>query len=327
MSMAELVERRWLLLIHQLPPKPDYFRVKIRRRLLRIGAVALKNTVYLLPQTEQALEDFQWLLREIEEGGGEAFICEAAFVGGLSDDQIITLFQTARDADYQQWVEEARTLMETLPQDEPLKEAQRVQLRQDVARLKKRLDETAALDFFSASGRDDAERLMSDLESRTQDGTRRQFEGTESSSLADLRGRTWVTRKGLHIDRIASAWLIRRFIDPEAQFQFVSVRSYQPKATDLRFDMFDAEFTHSGDGCTFEVLIERAGLTEPALRAIAEIVHDIDFKDDKFQRQETLGIDHLIAGIAMAHKADEDRLARGAAVFDDLYTYFQRKRR
>lgn len=325
--MAELLERRWLLLIHQLPPKPDYFRVKIRRRLLRIGAVALKNTVYLLPQTEQTVEDFQWVLREITEGGGEAVICEAAFVGGLSDDQIVTLFQTARDADYQQLVEETRTLMEGLPQAEPLKEEQRIQLRQDAARLKRRLDETAALDFFSASGRDAAERLLGDLEACTQDGSPRPAEAPALLSLADLRGRTWVTRKGIHVDRIACAWLIRRFIDPEAQFQFVSHRTYQPQATDLRFDMFDAEFTHTGDGCTFEVLLDRTGLTEPALRAIAEIVHEIDFKDDKFQRQEALGIDHLIVGIAMAHKADEDRLARGAAVFDDLYTYFQRKRR
>lgn len=323
--MAELPEPRWLLLIHQLPPKPDYFRVKIRRRLLRIGAVALKNTVYLLPQTEQAMEDFQWLLREIAEGGGEAFICEAVFVGGLSHDQIVTLFQTAREADYQQLVEEARTLMETLPQSGALKEEQRMQLRQDVARLKRRLDETAALDFFSASGRDPAERLIGDLEARSQDETPRPAATPAPVSLADLQGRTWVTRKGIHIDRIASAWLIRRFIDPEAQFQFVSHRTYRPQATHLRFDMYDAEFTHDGDCCTFETLLERTGLAEPALRAIGEIVHDIDFKDDKFQRQEALGIDHLIVGIAMAHKADEDRLARGAAVFDDLYTYFQRK--
>ncbi len=327
MVMVELPERRWLLLIHQLPPKPDYFRVKIRRRLLRIGAVALKNTVYLLPQTESAMEDFQWVLREITEGGGEAFICEAAFVGGLGDDQIIALFHTARDTDYLQLVEEIRPLMEALPQAEPLKEEQRVQLRQDIARLKRRFDETTALDFFNASGRESAERLIGELESRTQDEGPRSLEGTVPLSLTDLQGRTWVTRKGLHIDRIASAWLIRRFIDPEARFQFVSHRTYQPKPTDLRFDMFEAEFTHTGDGCTFEVLIERTGLTEPALRAIAEIVHDIDFKDDKFQRQEALGIDRVIAGIAMAHKSDEDRLARGAAVFDDLYTYFQRKHR
>lgn len=325
--MAKLPERGWLLLIHQLPPKPYYFRVKIRRRLLRIGAVALKNTVYLLPQTEQTIEDFQWVLREITAGGGDAVICEAAFVGGLSDAQIVSLFQTARDTDYQQLVEEARTLLEALPQSGPLKEEQRMHLRQDVARLKRRLDETVALDFFSASGREAAARLVGELEARIQEGAPRPAEGTAPLSLAGVRGRTWVTRRGIHIDRIACAWLIRRFIDPEAQFQFVSRRTYQSQPTDLRFDMFDAEFTHDGNRCTFEVLLERAGLTEPALRAIAEIVHDIDFKDEHFQRPEAPGIDRLIAGLAMAHKADEDRLARGAAVFDDLYAYFRAKSR
>ncbi|MEE8302860.1 MAG: chromate resistance protein ChrB domain-containing protein [Candidatus Tectomicrobia bacterium] len=324
--MAELPDRRWLLLIHQLPPKPDYFRVKIRRRLLRIGAVALKNTVYLLPQTETSMEDFQWVLREITEGGGDAVICEAAFVGGLSDDQIVALFQTARDADYQQLVEEACTLMEALPQTEPLKEEQRMQLRQEVTRLKRRFDETVSLDYFNASGREPAESRLGELEARTRDGAPRPIEDTEPLALSDLRGRTWVTRNGIHIDRIASAWLIRRCIDPEAEFRFVSRQTYQPKALELRFDMFDAEFTHSGDCCTFEVLLERTGLTEPALRAIGEIVHDIDFKDKKFQREEALGIDRLIEGLAMAHKSDEDRLDRGAAVFDGLYTYFQQKR-
>ncbi len=316
----------WLLLIHQLPPKPDYFRVKIRRRLQRIGAVALKNTVYLLPQTEQTMEDFQWVLREIAEGGGEAAICEAAFVGGLNHDQIVTLFQTARDADYRQLVEEAQTLIEALPENEPMKEEQRMQLIHDLGRLKRRFDDTATLDFFNASGREAAEELIGRLEARTQDAQPPE-RGEASQSLAALQGRVWVTRKGIHIDRMASAWLIRRFIDPEATFRFVSPRTYQHQADELRFDMFDAEFTHEGARCTFEVLLDRAGLTDPALRAIAEIVHDIDIKDERFQREEAMGIDRLVAGLAMAHKADEDRLARGSAIFDDLYAYFQRKHR
>src|SRR5438067_10094157 len=93
-------EGRWLLLIHQLPPKPDYFRVKIWRRLQRIGAVAIKSSVYVLPYTDQATEDFQWLRREIVAGGGEASVCQAAFVDGLSDGQIEALFRAQRDAEY-----------------------------------------------------------------------------------------------------------------------------------------------------------------------------------------------------------------------------------
>jgi len=124
---------------------------------------------------------------------------------------------------------------------------------------------------------------------------------------------------------MASAWLIRRFIDPDARFKFVPPKGYKPLPGELRFDMFEAEFTHEGDRCTLEVLIERTGIHDPGLSPIAEIVHDIDLKDSKFGRQDTIGIERLIAGIAMTHKDDEVRLERGCAVFNDLYEYFRRK--
>jgi hypothetical protein len=134
-----------------------------------------------------------------------------------------------------------------------------------------------------------------------------------------------VTRKGIYVDRMASAWFIRRFVDPGARFKFVPPKGYKPVSGELRFDMFEAEFTHEGDRCTLEVLIERVGRQDPALNRIAEIVHDIDLKDSKFGRHETPGIEQVIAGIAMAHKDDEARLNRSSAVFDDLYEYFKRK--
>jgi len=146
-------------------------------------------------------------------------------------------------------------------------------------------------------------------------------------SLAELKGRTWVTRQGVHIDRMACAWLIRRFIDPDATFRFVSGQSYKPARDELRFDMFEAEFTHDGDRCSFEVLLDRAGIDDPALRQIGEIIHDIDIKDGKFDRPEAAGIAQLAAGIAMAHDDDEARLQRSAVVFEDLLTYFRRQRR
>jgi hypothetical protein len=133
------------------------------------------------------------------------------------------------------------------------------------------------------------------------------------------QGRTWVTRTGIKVDRMASAWLIRKFIDPRARFKFVPAKGYQPQARELRFDMFDAEFTHEGDLCTFEVLIQRFGLSDPGLRPLAEIVHDIDLKDAKYGREEAAGIGQLVTGIAAGHADDEERLARGAALFDDLY--------
>ena len=136
---------------------------------------------------------------------------------------------------------------------------------------------------------------------------------------ADYRGRTWVTRSGIKVDRMASAWLIRRFIDPDARFKFVPAKGYRPEKSELRFDMFEAEFTHEGERCTFEVLAQRFGLRGRALVVIAEIVHDIDLKDARYGREEAPGIGQLVAGIAAAHADDEERLARGAALFEDLY--------
>jgi hypothetical protein len=127
----------------------------------------------------------------------------------------------------------------------------------------------------------------------------------------------------VQIDRIASAWLIRRFVDPSARFKFVPGRSYAPRSGEVRFDMFEGEYTHEGDRCTFEVLLQHAGLDDPALAAIGEIIHDIDLKDGKYGREETAGIRTVMSGIAAAHREDEQRLARGAAVLDDLYEYFK----
>jgi len=320
-------EGRWLLLIHQIPPKPSYFRVKIWRRLQRLGAVAVKNSVYVLPKSDQALEDFQWVLREIVKGGGDATLCEARFVEGLSDQQVEELFQTARRSDYHQIAEEARRMAKSLTPKLRADDERRAQAGTEVERLKRRLAEIVAIDFFGAPGREAAGGLISELESQlhpTQPGIGEAVPA--KARVEELRGRTWITRKGIHVDRMASGWIIRRFIDPEARFKFVPARGYKPESGEIRFDMFEAEFTHEGDLCTFEVLLDRSALADRALQAIAEIVHDIDLKDAKFCRQETIGIELLIAGIALAHRDDEARLARASAVFDDLYEYFKRKR-
>src|SRR5881296_938604 len=245
--------RRWLLFIHQLPPKPDYLRVKTRRRLRRLGAVPVKPTVYALASTEDALEDLQWLRHEIEAELGSAVIAEAEFIEGISDEE---------------------------------------------------------LDAMLASARPGAER------NAPWQGAADQIEP----------GLTWVTREHVHVDRIASAWLIRRFIDPEARFKFVAPEGYAPRRGELRFDMFEAEYTHEGDRCTFETLLRRFRLRDPALRAIGEIVHDIDCKDTKFDRTEAAGVERLLGGIARESATDTTRLRRGGAVFDNLYQSFLRSR-
>jgi hypothetical protein len=316
----------WLLLVHQLPAKPAYLRVKIWRRLQDIGAVAVKNAVHALPMNEETQEDFEWLLREIREGGGEAFLCEARLIDGLSDEEVRTLFDRARDADYAEISKEAQSLAKSLRRKGACDAAS--ELRVQVARLRKYLAEIATIDFFGAIGRETAEELLSGLEAQMdKDEPVARKAKAEPNVAETLRNRTWVTREGVYADRIASAWLIRRFIDPEARFKFVSGKGYRPHEGELRFDMFEAEFTHVGDKCTFEVLLERAGLKDSALRAIAEIIHDIDLKDDKFGRTEVAGIRTLVEGIRASTKDDANRITRGTDVFNDLYEFFRKKRR
>lgn len=327
-TSVSVMADRWLLLIHQLPGKPAYLRVKVWRRLQALGAVAVKNAVYALPANEQTQEDFEWVLKEITEGGGEAMICEAQLIDGVSDQEVRSLFTAARDEDYEAIAKEARVLTEALRQD--LNAKTKVEGRAQLTRLKAKLAQVVAIDFFGANGRETVDGLLTGLETKLTEGTA--VETSENgaahqiAALAHLKDRTWVTRQGVHVDRIACAWLIRRFIDPAARFKFVSGKGYAPSFGELRFDMFEAEFTHEGDRCSFEVLLGHAGLTDPALQAIAEIVHDIDLKDGKFGRDETGGIKALIAGLAMAHRSDEERLTRGGAIFDDLYEHFSRKR-
>jgi hypothetical protein len=322
---TEPEDRTWLLLIHQLPAKPAYLRVKIWRRLQALGAVAVKNAVYALPTGEQAQEDFAWLLREIAEGGGEAFVCEARLAGGLSDEEIRALFMRARGADYAALAEEARALMADLAGD-PSAET-RVDARTRLARLGAKLAQVAAIDFFGADGRETVNGLLEALEARMGEGVPGPgVTPQEAAPLEGLQRRTWVTRQGVHVDRIASAWLIRRFIDPEARFKFVPPRGYRPEPGELRFDMFEAELTHEGERCTFEVLLARAGLDDPALGALAEIVHDLDLKDGRFGRPEAEGIGALVAGLCLSTESDEERLLRGAGIFEDLYGYFRKKR-
>ncbi len=322
--MQDVNSPRWLLLIHRIPPKPAYFRVKIWRRLQGVGAVPVKNSVYVLPKSEQSLEDFQWVYQEITRSGGDAMICEARFVDGLTDEQVEQLFIAAREADYAALADEATQLASTLPPGPVHESRLRSNVETDVLRLRRRLGEVEKLDFFQTERRAATAQAIDRLEARLRDPE----VPAAARSVAERRdqfvGRIWVTRRGIHVDRIASAWLIKRFIDADARFRFVPGKAHAPEAGELRFDMFDGEFTHDGDLCTFEVLVRDFALDDAALRTIAEIIHDIDLKDSKYGRPETAGFERMINGIALTQKEDEARLARGSALLDDLYEAFDR---
>ena len=239
---------RWLVLIKHIPPEPGYLRVKIGRRLQRIGAVLLRNSVYVLPHNEEFHEDLEWILREIETGGGEAMVCESNFVSGINDEQVQSLFQNARDEDYRNLAADAQQLSERIEHLQSEVDERLPQIRRDLSRMKRRLAEVVKIDFFGALARANAEAALLGLEARlrSQSGDT-STKPEEEPSMNEYQGRTWVTRAGIQTDRMACAWLIRRFIDETAKFKFVSERAYSPAEEEVRFDMFEAEFTHEGD--------------------------------------------------------------------------------
>jgi hypothetical protein len=293
----------WLLLVHQLPATPAYLRVKVARQLERVGAVSLKSTVYALPAGGDAREDLSWIRRDIVASGGDAMLIEATLVEGLSDDEMKERFRAVREPDYEAIAADARALGDGVSEAE-------------VARLERRLAEVMAIDPFGAAGRDVAARLVAGLRARRAPARSGKRAG-EAWKRAHQR-KTWVTREGIKVDRIASAWLIRRFVDARAKFRFVE-RRQKPSEGEIAFDMFDGELSHDADLCTFEVICARLESTDRALRAIAEIVHDLDLKDGKFGRAETAGVGASIAGLCAVEADDAARLTRGAALFDALY--------
>jgi phosphotransferase system HPr-like phosphotransfer protein len=212
---ASLTER-WLLLLHQLPAKPAYFRVKIWRRLEVLGAVAVKRAVYALPATEQSQEDFAWLRREIVDGGGEALVCEARLIDGLTDADVREMFNAARDADYQDIVKELRTLAAELTGTVPAEAL--ASARMQVARLAARHAQIVSVDFFGANGRQAVDGLLAGLQDRLKEESMPKEAESRPVRPTDLKGHVWVTRQGIYVDRIGCAWLIRRFIDQEARF-------------------------------------------------------------------------------------------------------------
>jgi hypothetical protein len=320
----------WILLIHQLPPKPTNLRVRIWRKLQKLGAIAIKNSVYVLPASEKTNEDFQWLKQEIESAGGDAAVFRAGSVEGTTDDEIIGAFRKARDEEFAAIIAEFDGLTGRTREQSRAKHLSPARLafhETELDRLHGELERVLANDFFEAKGRAAAlsayDRCQKAIRLSQTPATKTSSVRAKSGvlSVADFQNRRWVTRRNLHVDRLASAWLISQFIDKRPRFYFVG--DEETIEGGIPFDMFGAEFTHQGEDCTFETLLKRFGLTDiPGLRELAQIVHDIDLKDDKFNRLEAVGLNAIINGLSEAFHDDRKLLQQSGAIFDGLFTLF-----
>jgi hypothetical protein len=297
----------WVLLLLSLPPRPSSLRVRAWRRLRALGAVPLRSSAYLLPDSPDRYEQFQWLAQEIQRDGGEATLLRVDRIENMQHTDVVRLFQEARNQDYASLAERYRKLLK----------GRRPRLTEELARLAREMGRITEIDFFEAPGRREVERAREAVEERTASGRARPAGAAPPLDLPTLKGRRWVTRPRPHVDRIASAWLIKRFVDPEAEFVFASPDQIPGDA--IPFDMAGVDFGHHGEDCTFETLLRRTGLRDRKLAILAEIVHEADIKDQKFARDEARGIDLALRALLSAIKDDHDALAQGMTLFDGLY--------
>jgi hypothetical protein len=300
----------WLLLLYSLPATHTAERVAIWRKLARSGAVQFTTSTYLLPDRLPQYELFHWLAKQVRDSGGESTLIRAREIEGLPNHRLIDLFNTAREREYAAVIQALRKLTE--------RRKRSVSFGGEMEKLKKEIRRIREIDFFDSPRAHDAEVLLQRLQTSRQG---RQIPAPKLQAKHH-QNKTWVTRPRPEIDRVASAWLIRRFIDPKAKFVFAKSAGSAAKA--LPFDFAEGEFSHHGEDCTFEMLLRRFGLADKALRKIGEMVHDADLEDEKFQRPECIGIDRVLKGWAKHGMPDHQLLAQGGHCFDGLYAAVQR---
>jgi hypothetical protein len=302
-----------LLLLVGVPPVPSSLRVRVWRRLRALGAVALKRSAYLLPDTPDRYEDFQWLAQEIQREGGDATLMRVQQIENVAPDAVARLFHEPRNRDYRQLAVRYRKLLHTLDRKSA---AARPRVAEEVARLSRDHQRIQAIDFFGAPGGAEIDRLQEAIAMRVR-RPETPREERPTLDLSQLRGRRWVTRPRPHVDRIASAWLIKRFIDREATFVFAEPARFPAEA--IPFDAPGVELSHHGEDCTFETLVKRGRLRDRRLARLAEIVHEADLRDGKFPHEEARGIDAAIRALLAASPDDQRVLEHGLVLFEGLY--------
>ena len=309
-----------LLLLVGVPPTPSSLRVRVWRRLRSLGAVPLKRSAYLLPDTPERYEDFQWLAQEIEREGGEATLIRIQQIENISPENVQRLLHEPRDHDYRQLAARYRKVLQSLDKKPVVKGAR---LPEELAHLAREHQRIRDIDYFDAPSGAEVRRLEEVIAMRTRRQEPVHREERRPLDLAGLRGRRWVTRPRPHIDRIASAWLIKRFIDPDAEFLFAPPAEFPKDA--IPFDAPGVELSHQGEDCTFETLVKRARLRDRRLARLAEIVHEADLRDGKYPHEEARGIDVAVRALLAASPDDRQVLAQGMTLFEGLYATTSRR--
>ncbi len=323
-TTAQPGARRWLLFVHQLPSHPSNLRVRTWRRLQQLGAIPIKQAVYVLPDTPNAREDFEWLKTEVKGTGGDASVFAADNVDAWSDDTLVEEFRRSRQDAYATLARDVEKALKRAGGSRRPRGTRAPAVRRLLEIFRERLTAIEGIDFFGSAGRDRVITLLEQLEGRTSDASRPKTPpaSADSEEMTSYRERLWVTRPRPGVDRMASAWLIRRFIDPQARFGFAADRRLVPDRA-VPFDMFGVEFSHQGEGCTFETLCAVFGIREPAISRIAAIVHDLDLKDARFGAPEAVTVGAMIEGLQLAYADDDALLAQGMTFFDSLYRSFE----
>jgi hypothetical protein len=315
-SISEKTSGSWLFLLFNLPASQSSDRVKVWRRLKKFGAVQLKTSTYVLPDEPTHYERFQWLAKEIVDTGGEATLVRVKDIEGMPYAAVVALFNEARSRDYDEIVEP----LTQLTKDRKARKMPAETFAAELEKIRRRLQEIQEIDYFQSSRGEDLRTLFQKAEFLGH--PKRKPETRARLRVEDYRGRTWVTRPRPEIDRVGSAWLIRKFVDARAKFVFANTPAAAPGA--IPYDMFDVEFSHHSESCTFETLIERFGIRDRAVLKIAELIHDADLEDDKFHRIEGFGVEQIFKGWAKRGCTDQEILAKGFECFDGLYAQFKR---
>jgi len=315
---------RWLTLLTSLPPTPTRHRVGVWRKLQRMGAVRLRGAGWMLPETSETTELFQWLVQEIQSVRGEATLLRVDRIETMTDEEIAGLFHRARAPEYQAVMQGCREILRHLDRTPASHRRSIPKLRSTLDGLKRELDRIQGIDYLKAPLGTRARSLWETTAKRLRAvETRPRVAGGRHRTSLPPSGSTWVTRPRPHIDRIASAWLIKRFCDPEATFAFADAADAARKG--IPFDVLGADFGHHGEDCTFETLVKRFGIKDRRIKVIAEIVHEADLHDGKFTRNEAAGVDLAINALVEIVPDDDELLERGMAIFEGLYTVLKQK--